>query len=51
MYSLVIFEIDVHLQSQLDTMTSFKMRILVMEFPDIEIELPDILKSGHYGTT
>lgn len=51
MYSLDVVEVDVRLQSHLDTMAQFKMRILVMEFPDIVMELTDILKSGYYGTT
>lgn len=48
MYSLVIVEIGVRLQSQLDPMTSLKIRILVMIFPDIAMELSDILKSEYY---
>lgn len=48
MYSLVIVEIGVRLQSQLDPMTSLKIRILVMIFPDIAMELSDISKSEYY---
>lgn len=51
MYSLVVIEVDECFKSHLSTMASFKMRILVMEFPDIVMELHDILKSGYFGTT